>query len=164
MQRGRAEQAVRLLHGLVPCPIVNDVGALFEGRRFRPWRRALAIGMGAVAVGAAAGAAGLATASLDLGATIVRRLPFQSTVVAAVALLAIVALPMAWGAVESWLGRRRANVLAVVAGALLVGWIVVELAVIRAFSWLQPMFLFAGAAIAFAGYRGWHLRWGPTDN
>ena len=44
------------------------------------------------------------------------------------------------------------------------GWIVIEIAFIRSFSWLQPTFLVAGAAIFFAGYRQWHLTWGATDD
>src|SRR5664280_670627 len=40
------------------------------------------------------------------------------------------------------------------AGSLLVGWIVVQVTVIRSFSWLQPTFFVTGTAIAVAGYRG----------
>ena len=43
------------------------------------------------------------------------------------------------------------------------GWIAVEIGVIQAFSWLQPTLFVIGAAIAFAGYRGWHLTWGSSD-
>ena len=50
-----------------------------------------------------------------------------------------------------------------VAGALLVGWIVVEVLVIRTFSVLQPAFGLIGAGVLGAGYRHWHLAWGATD-
>jgi hypothetical protein len=46
----------------------------------------------------------------------------------------------------------------------LVGWIAVEVVVIRSFSWLQPAMAMIGAAIAFAGYRQWNLTWGATHD
>jgi hypothetical protein len=107
-----------------------------------------------VSVGAFAGAAGLAVGSIDFGATITARLPFGSPVLAGVALATVVGVSMAIGAWQAWRGNERADVTALAAGLLLVGWIVVEVSVIRAFSWLQPTLLACGVAIAAAGYRG----------
>jgi hypothetical protein len=125
-------------------------------------RRGLALAEGLTAASAIAGALSLVGGSIDLGATINGRLPFESPVFGGVALAMVVALPMAAGAVLSWRGGRRANLVAVGAGVALMGWIVVELAFIRSISWLHPALFLVGAAIAFAGYRGWHLTWGAT--
>jgi hypothetical protein len=127
-------------------------------------RRGLALTEGLTAASAIAGAVGLANRSIDLGATITRRLPFESPVFGGVALVVVVALPMAAGSLLSWRGGRRANPVAVGAGVALMGWIVVELAFIRSISWLHPTLFLVGAAIAFAGYRGWHLTWGAAPN
>ena len=56
-------------------------------------------------------------------------------------------------------GDRRTDVASVVAGALLVGWILVELAFIRELSFLQ--FFYAGAGVAFVaiGRRGGATRY-----
>jgi hypothetical protein len=123
----------------------------------------LAISEGAVAIGAVAGAVGLARSSINFGTAINTRLPFESPVFAGGALSVVVGVPMAVAAVQSWRGGRWTNPLAMGAGALLMGWIVVEIGVIRSFSWLQPTFLLVGGAIAFAGYREWHLTWGATS-
>jgi hypothetical protein len=120
-------------------------------RRFRrPW---LAAGEGLVDVSAIAGAVSLAVGSIDFGAVVTARLPFDSPVLAGIALAAIVGVPMAVRSIEAPRGTDRANALALTAGGLLVVWIVVEVCVIRSFSWLQPVLLAGGAAIAFSGYR-----------
>lgn len=107
-----------------------------------------------MALAAAAGAAGLASGSLDLGETVTARLPFASAPAGGVALLVVVGVPMGVAAVDAWTGARRADATALGAGLLLMGWILVELAVIHSFSWLQPVCFAAGAAIAAAGHRG----------
>jgi hypothetical protein len=119
---------------------------------------------GAVSLSALAGSAGLASGSIDFGATINGRLPFGSLVLGAVALAVVVGLPMAVACVADWRGAGRANQLSMGAGGLLVGWIVVEVVVTRSFSWLQPTMAMIGAAIGFAGYRQWNLTWGATHD
>lgn len=126
-------------------------------------KRSLATSEALVALGAAGGAVGLATRALDFGRTINHRLPFDSPTFAGAALLAVVAIPMTIAARAAWRGSRERDVLAVGSGLLLVGWIVVEIPIIRSFSWLQPTFLLAGLAIAFTGYRQWRLIWGTTE-
>lgn len=119
---------------------------------------------GVVSLSALAGAAGLAIGSIDFGANVNGRLPFGSPVFGAVALAAVVGLPMAMACVADWQGARRANQLTMGAGGLLVGWIAVEVVVIRSFSWLQPAMAVIGAAVGFAGYRQWSLTWGATHD
>lgn len=126
-------------------------------------RGGLAIAEAVVAVAAIAGSLGLIVRSIDLGSTINARLPFESPRFGGGALFLVVGVPMIWAAIGAWRGSRLANVWAMSAGALLMGWIAVEFGVIQAFSWLQPTLFACGAAIAIAGYRGWHLTWGSRD-
>jgi hypothetical protein len=103
--------------------------------RRHPW---LAFTAGAVAVSALAGAVAL-TAGLNMGATITDRIPFHSTLFGGLALVLVVALPMA--------------VAAYLAGALLIGWIAIQVLIIRPFSWLQPaMALLARSSSSPDGY------------
>jgi len=92
--------------------------------------------------------------ALDLGTSLDTRLPFDGPVVGGVALAVVVGAPMTCAAVDARSGTDRADVMALSTSALPVGWILVEVAVIRSFSWLQPAFFAAGAANATAGYRG----------
>lgn len=99
---------------------------------------------GLIAVAAWAGAVGLLTGVIDFGAAITARLPFHSAVFAGIALAVVVAVPMT---VTAWLGLRNRpqwRDAGAVAGALLIGWIVVQLAVVQTFSWLQPVMALAG--------------------
>jgi hypothetical protein len=139
-------------HAIDTCLMTHSLAQLRAPRR------------GLTAVAGLAGAIGLVTGSIDLGAVINRRLPFGSPVFGGLALIVVVVLPMATGVVLSWRGSDGANLVAIADGALLMGWIVVELAVIRSFSILQPIFGVVGAAIAFGGYRRWHLTWGATED
>ncbi|GAA1258732.1 hypothetical protein GCM10009657_37380 [Oryzihumus leptocrescens] len=106
-----------------------------------------------MAVGAAAGTVGLWAGSIDFGEEITARLPWGSTLLAGTALLVVVALPMTLAAVAAWRGSPRAPELLLLAGLLLVGWIVVEVAFIRSFSWLQPVCAVWGALVAVLGRR-----------
>ncbi len=107
-----------------------------------------------MALGAFAGSVGLSIGSLDLGDTITSRLPFGSAPAGGGALLVVVGVPMTVAAVDSWTGAGRADATSLGSGLLLMGWILVELAVIRSFPWLQPACFAGGAATAVAGYRG----------
>lgn len=114
-------------------------------------RPVLASFTGLVAILAYAGAAGLMTGSIDFGDEITARLPFGGPVFGGIALVVVVGLPMT---VVTYLGSRRdarTSVAAVIAGSLLVGWIAVEIGFVRSYSWLQPVFAFAGLAVALAG-------------
>ena len=146
------------------------------------WLTALA---GFVAVSAYGGAAALITGWLRPGTSMTRNLPFHSPVFAGIALACVVAVPATAVAALAWRHHPRDRDAATLAGILLVGWIVVEVAVIRQFSALQVIYGLAGAGLIAAGsrhmlaevadavtalpflltaplYRWWHLRWGAT--
>ncbi len=106
-----------------------------------------------VAVSAWAGALGLVTGTLDLGAKLEQRLPFHSPVLGGGALAVIVGLPTTVVAILARRHDARAGASAVVAGALLVGWIVVEVAFIREFSFLQPCYAVIGVVFIAIGRR-----------
>jgi hypothetical protein len=115
----------------------------------QPWLASLT---GLLATTAFAGAVALGTGTMDLGGPVTERLPFQSTVFGGVALALVVGVPMAAAAVRAAMGRPHAAELAMLAGVLLVGWIGVQLMVIRTFSWLQPAMVAAGLAVFAAGW------------
>ncbi|WP_235999261.1 hypothetical protein [Qaidamihabitans albus] len=96
---------------------------------------------------------GLAFGDIDLGAEIMARLPFGSAVFAGVALALVVAVPMTVAAYLCATGHRHAPLSAIVAGAALVGWIAVQIGVVRSYSWLQPVSAFAGLVVMLAGLR-----------
>jgi hypothetical protein len=114
-------------------------------------RPSLAVGAGAVAVAACGGAAGLAFGFLGLPAELEARLPLESPVLGGLALLLIVAVPCAVLAVAAARGSAWTDQAAVVAGGLLVGWIVVQLAFIRTLSFFHPFFIAVGIAFVVAG-------------
>ncbi|MEU0465215.1 hypothetical protein ABZ215_14515 [Amycolatopsis sp. NPDC006131] len=118
--------------------------------RRRPW---LAACTALLAVFAWAGAIGLVTGAVDLGAVVIERLPFHSTGFAGLSLALIVGVPMT---VVTVLGARRdtrTSPAAVLAGAALIGWIVVEIGVIRTYNVLQPACALAGLAVLVAGLK-----------
>jgi hypothetical protein len=114
------------------------------------------------------------------------RLPFRSPVFGGIALGCVVAIPATLATVLVWRRHRRAREAVALTGLLLLGWILVEVLVVRVFSPLQPVFLLAGAGLILAGdrrllqrvdeavaglplflaaplVRRWHLRWGATS-
>jgi hypothetical protein len=99
-----------------------------------------------LAIGAAGGAFGLATGAMPLG-DIEARLPWQSPVLGGAALALVVALPAAVVAVAAWQRRDWSEWGHVVVGAALMGWIVVQVAIIGATSALQPIMFVWGAVI-----------------
>lgn len=117
--------------------------------------RAAAAVAGVMAFASFAGVVGLIGGSLDLGATVNSRLPFHSPVLGGFALLLIVAVPMTAAAVAAWRGDPGSAGLLMLAGAALVGWILVEIAFIRTFAWLQPVCGGYGLLVAALG---WHAR------
>jgi len=114
----------------------------------RPWLAAYAA---LLAVGAYGGALGLTTGFLALPRSLERRLPFGSPVLGAAALTLAVAVPATVLMVMAWGGHRRALHAAVLDGALLVGWILVEVAFIRELSFLQPFYAAVGAGLVVWG-------------
>jgi len=125
----------------------------------RCWLAPLA---GLTAVSAMAGAVGLATGAVDLGADAADRLPRRSLPFAAVALAVVVGLPMAVAAFLAGRGHPGRGIAAVLAGVLLVGWILVEVAIIRELSWLQVLFAAVGL-VAQDGAPPYRVRWTDDD-
>lgn len=114
----------------------------------RPW---LAVTAGLMAASALIGAAGLVSGFIDMGDRLNSRLPFGSPVFGGLALSVVVGLPFFLVASYAWNGDRRSGEAALVAGSLLVLWIVVELAFIRELSFLHPLCAVIGAAFAIVG-------------
>ena len=73
--------------------------------------------------------------------------PFSSYVVPGVILLVVVGGSSAAAAVAVFARARRARPLALAAGAILLGWIVVQVAIIGYVSWLQPAMAVAAVLI-----------------
>lgn len=118
------------------------------GRVERSW---LAMLTAIVAVAAVAGALGLLTGTLDLGPAATSRLPWHSGALAGLSLALVVALPMTLTAVLAVRDHPAHGRAAVAAGGLLIGWLVVEVAVIREFSWLQAVFAVAAVVVVLVG-------------
>jgi len=119
---------------------------------FRP-RVRLTAGSGVVALTAFGGAIGLITGGLKLGDTVAARLPFHSPVVGGLALALLVGAPFSILAVLAWRRDRTTGVVAFGVGLLLIGWILVELAFIREWSFFHPLYLAIGVAFAVVGWR-----------
>ncbi|MFJ5993135.1 hypothetical protein [Lentzea sp. NPDC092896] len=116
-----------------------------------PW---ITLFIAAIAVSAWAGVAGLGTGTVELGPVVTARLPFHSSTVAATALSLVVALPMSLAAWLCGANRPQWRFAAAGAGALLVGWILVQVTIIRTFSWLQPVMALAGLAVLVCAATG----------
>ncbi|SDI15039.1 hypothetical protein SAMN05192558_101411 [Actinokineospora alba] len=117
-------------------------------------RPVLAAVTGLIAVSAFAGAIAISTGIIDFGPVIDMRLPLDSPLLAAIALLAVVALPMGAASWCATTGHPRCRQVAITAGALLIAWIIVQIGFIQTFSWLQPVMAAAGAAVLAAGLLG----------
>lgn len=122
-------------------------------------RRGLAVAALAVAVSAWAGAAGLIVGFLSIGTELNQRLPAHSPVVGGIALAVVVAAPFSALGLLAWRGHRGTARAAALAGVVLMGWIVVELIVIRSISFFHPAFLLVGIAFVVAS----RMRSGPVD-
>ena len=138
-------------------PLSDDVE---PGRR----RTGLAILAALIAFSAAAGALGLVTGALSVGARLEERLPFGSPAFGGIALGVVVALPSTWLAWLAWRGDRRTDMAALLAGTLLVGWILVELAFIRELSFFHPLYVAIGLVLMVIGRRGVRVLPGPLHH
>jgi len=116
----------------------------------RPWLAGFAAFN---AFAAWAGAFGLFTGGTDFGESIDDRLPFDSLVLAGLALVTIVGVPLTVLAWSAWTGGQKTDGLALLAGLMLIGWIVGQVIVIRAFSFFQPAYLAVGSAFVVASHR-----------
>ncbi|MBI4933824.1 MAG: alpha/beta fold hydrolase [Actinobacteria bacterium] len=122
-------------------------------RHGRARRSGLSAAAAVNAVVAWAGAFGLVTGWVDLGERINDRLPFDSPLLAGFALVMFVAMPLTLLAWSAWQGAARTNDLAFITGLMLIGWVVVQVVVLRSFSLLQPLYLCVGAGFVTASHR-----------
>ena len=95
--------------------------------------------LGVVAGAAVAGGIGLMRDGMGMPSGWADRLPFHSWVFGGIALLVGVAIPQTLACGAVLFRHRRASLAAAAAGVLLVGWILVELLVLREYSVLQPV-------------------------
>jgi hypothetical protein len=111
-------------------------------RRVHPrlWARiALVAVEGFVALGAVYGSILLITDAWQLDREMLRQLPVDTWVVPGVALAVLVAVPNLIAGVLAAIGHRWALKVSMVTGGVLVGWIIVQIAVIQQFFYLQPV-------------------------
>ncbi len=106
-----------------------------------------------VALSAYGGAVGLAGGGLSLGATIEARLPFGSPVLGGTALALLVAVPFTVLAWCGWTGGPRTPEASLVAGGVLLVWLLVEMAYIREVSFFHPTYALVGVAFVAFGLR-----------
>ena len=123
-----------------------------------------AVVTGGIALTGFAGVIGLIGGGLSFGSAINARLPFGSLVLAGLALLVFVPVPMTIAAVAAVYDNRYTSNLVFASGLLLVLWIAVQLAFIRTYSWFQPAYL--GAAVVVLGLAWLMLQWSsrPTES
>jgi len=120
-----------------------------RGRR----RWELAVFAAIIAFSAYGGAVGLISGGLSLG-EVSSRLPFASPLLGGIALALIVAVPSTVLAWFAWQGDPRTDAAALIVGVLIIGWIVVELAFIREFSFFHPAYLVVGVVLVWIGRHG----------
>ncbi|MBZ5738698.1 hypothetical protein [Nocardioides mangrovi] len=108
---------------------------------------------GLTAIAAVAGAVAMALGTLGMPEEVEDRLPFGSPVAGAAALLLVVGVPNAVLALLARRGDPRTGRAAVAVGLVLVGWIVVQVLVIRELSPLQPTFVLVGVLLVWLGTR-----------
>ena len=99
------------------------------------------------------GVLGLVGGGLSFGEELNQRLPFDSLVLAGLALAAIVAIPSTVLAVLAWRGDPRTPLVATALGALLIGWIIVQLLFLQSFSFFQPLYAAIGVSFLVVGRR-----------
>ncbi len=117
-----------------------------------PWRTLVSTASGATALMAVGGAIALGTGSIDMGRDIESRMPsFASPLIAGTALFAVVAVPMAITAALAVFRPDLAPLYAVGSGALLIAWIALQIVVLGALSWLQPVMALTGGLVLTAG-------------
>lgn len=117
------------------------------------WRATTSLATGFVAAGAYYGTWYLTEqiALRELPVSPPEFLPGDSWVFAALALLLFVAAPMSVAFLTAVSGHRAAAMAAMVSGALLMGWIAVQVLLIGMIFWLQPAMFLAGAVVLALG-------------
>ena len=126
----------------------------------RTSRRTAVAAVAAVnALAAWGGAVALVVGVLDFGDVLNDRLPFDSLVLAGIALAVVVAVPLSVLAAAAWTGHPRTEELCLAAGTALIAWIVVQILFLRSVSVLQAVYLGVGSYFVVASHR---VRLGPA--
>jgi hypothetical protein len=100
-----------------------------------------------IAVNAVYGGIGLMVNGMGMPGDWLDGTPLRSWTLPGVALMAAVAVPMSIAAVAEFTRWRLAYLASITAGLVLMGWIVVQVLVLRRFFFLQPVLGVAGALV-----------------
>ena len=119
----------------------------------RVWRITAAVTATLTSPIAFAGAIGVAGGGIRFGDEIESRLPWKSPGFAGAALASVVGAPTAMAAFTLWRKSHQAAPTTFIAGGLLVGWIVVQIMIIRTFHPLQVVFGLVGIQLAATGWQ-----------
>jgi hypothetical protein len=106
-----------------------------------------------VAVGAVYGSVMLITDAWRLDPAMLRDLPFDTWVLPGIALAALVAVPNVVAGILVARGHPRARIVSILTGGILIGWIVVQLALIQQYFYLQPVMGVCGLLTIGLAYR-----------
>ncbi len=120
-------------------------------RRLDPRRSVLRLLAGLMATWAFAGSFGLITGAVPLTPATLDRIPLHSPILSGVALALVVGLPMTVVALTVDDNDAHNAQTTLVAASALIGWILVQLVVLREFNWLQPVCLVLAFAVAALG-------------
>jgi len=116
--------------------------------RTRPVGRWLLVGLEVIiAVNAIYGGIGLMVNGMGMPGDWLNATPFRTWTLPGIALLAAVAVPMSIAAVGELTRWRLAYLASVTAGLVLIGWIVVQVLMLRRYFFLQPVLGIAGVLV-----------------
>lgn len=119
----------------------------------RLWARIPLVGVEAfVAIGAIYGSIMLITDSWRLDREMLDRLPIETWIVPGIALAVLVAVPNLIAGVLVAIGHRAARTVSLLTGAVLVAWIIGQIAVIQQYIVLQPVMAACGLLTIGLGY------------
>jgi hypothetical protein len=122
--------------------------------RRRLWTRIALVAVEAfVAAGAAYGSIMLITDAWRLDPAMLRHLPVDTWMLPGVALAVLIAVPNVVAAVLVAMGGAWARAVSLLAGGILVGWIVVQIALIQQYFYLQPVMGVCGLLTIALAYR-----------
>lgn len=107
------------------------------------------------AVSAVGGGIALIVGALPVPLVLLRHTPFDSFVVPGIFLGAVIGGSAATGASALFSRSRHAAAVSIVAGAIMVGWILGETVLVEGFSWLQGLYLLTGSTVLLVSIRLW---------
>ncbi|GIW03716.1 MAG: hypothetical protein KatS3mg059_0336 [Thermomicrobiales bacterium] len=118
------------------------------------WYRVVMVGMESlIGLRASAGGIGLMINGLGMPRDQLEGTPFESYVIPGLILAAAVGGSMAVAAWTAWRPHPHAALASLGAGAILVTWIAVQVAMLGYLSWLQPVMFLAGLTVMAAAWR-----------